>query len=135
MLWDNYPVNDGAIRSRRLYCEPLTSRSPALLSQLSGHLCNPMNQAMLSLPALTGLASLYGVGRDDAWLDRVLGTELWRQLRADQALFQQVGLDGIEEADRLGLATRYGQIPGAAAIEVAAWMRGEYTFDPACLTD
>lgn len=135
MLWDNYPVNDGAVRSRRLYCEPLSARSGTLQAQLSGHLCNPMNQAMLSLSALTGLAALYGRERDERWLEAVLGEQFWQQLRADRALFQEAGLDGIDLTDKQQLAAHYDLIPGLAAQEVSQWLRGEYAFDPGCLTD
>ena len=33
------------------------------------------------------------------------------------------------------LALEYTALPGEAAAEVAGWLQGEYTFDPACLTD
>jgi hypothetical protein len=39
------------------------------------------------------------------------------------------------EARLTELAAVYEQLPGEAAREVAGWLRGEYTFDPACLTD
>ena len=135
-LWDNYPVNDGAIRSRFLYCEPLSGRDSALRDRLSGHLCNPMNQGLLSLPALLGLAGLYNcAGLDENWLAGALGEATWRRLSGDRSLFQQQGLDGMGEAQAAELAAVYEQLPGEAAREVAGWLRGEYTFDPACLTD
>ncbi len=135
-LWDNYPVNDGAVRSRFLYCEPLSGRDPALAQGLTGHLCNPMNQGLVSLPALLGLARLYDCAEvDDSWLAGVLGEATWRRLSGDRSLFQQQGLDGMGEARLAELATVYEQLPGEAAREVAGWLRGEYTFDPACLTD
>jgi hypothetical protein len=49
--------------------------------------------------------------------------------------FHQSGLRGLGEARCKVLAGIYGEIPDAAAREVAGWLRGEYTFDPACLTD
>ena len=74
MLWDNYPVNDGALRSNSLYLEKLARRDSGLRGQLSGHLCNPMNQGLLSLPALLGLAELYGdVEPANAWLSGAPG--------------------------------------------------------------
>ena len=33
------------------------------------------------------------------------------------------------------LALEYAELPGEAAAEVGGWLRGEYAFDPACLTD
>lgn len=136
MLWDNYPVNDGAVRSNFLYCESLCGRDPRLRDHLTGHLCNPMNQGLLSLPALAGLAALYGMAENaQEWLPDVLGGELWQQLCADRADFQHLGLSGMGEARCRALARVYDGLPGRAAAEVAGWLRGEYAFDPACLTD
>jgi hyaluronoglucosaminidase len=135
-LWDNYPVNDGACRSNFLYCEPLHGRDRGLENLLRGHLCNPMNQGVLSLPALAGLASIYRrSGETDTWLEHALGQETWHQLRRDRELFQTAGLSGLEPSRREQLANQYLALPGQAAREVAGWLRGEYTFDPACLTD
>lgn len=136
MLWDNYPVNDGALRSNYLYCKALSLRDRGLKDLLRGHLCNPMNQALLSLPALAGLASLYtGATEEPKWLEQVLGALTWRQLRSDREAFEEVGLSGMGDARREQLAQVYDALPGPAAGEVAAWLRGEYSFDPACLTD
>ena len=136
MLWDNYPVNDGAVRSNFLYCESLSGRDPALRDHLAGHLCNPMNQGLLSLPALAGLAALYGLaGSNPEWLPEVLGASLWQQLCTDRATFQYAGRSGMGEPRCQALARVYDAIPGRAAEEIAGWLRGEYAFDPACLTD
>ena len=99
VLWDNYPVNDGAKRSRFLYCQSPEQRDPALAGELAGHLCNPMNQGLLSLPALAGLASLYGTRpAADAWLSEVLGRVTWEHLQRDRAEFRDAGLDGMGAA-------------------------------------
>ncbi|MFV0276924.1 MAG: beta-N-acetylglucosaminidase domain-containing protein [Parahaliea sp.] len=135
-LWDNYPVNDGAVRSRRLYLEPLPGREPGLGSELAGHFCNPMNQSWLSLPALRGLSRLHGRGEPPAtWEGEVLGELLWRLLQRDGPGFREPGLDALDGRRREALAREYAALPGPAAAEVAGWLRGEYTFDPACLTD
>lgn len=136
MLWDNYPVNDGAVRSNFLYCSRLSRRDTGLRELLSGHLCNPMNQAVISLPALAGLADLYrGTVSDDEWLEELVGQPTWRQLQQDREDFELLGLSGMGEARCLQLAAVYQSLPGQAASEVSAWLRGEYNFDPACLTD
>ncbi len=135
MLWDNYPVNDGAVRSNFLYTSKLSSRSTALRPFITGHLCNPMNQGFLSLPALSGLAELYGTGGlDEDALRRILGPLTWERLSQDKHIFEHDGLFGLGEQRCRQLASEYGDLPGAAAQEVAQWLRGEYAFDPACLT-
>ncbi|MCB1703380.1 MAG: beta-N-acetylglucosaminidase domain-containing protein [Halioglobus sp.] len=135
ILWDNYPVNDGAVRSNFLFTTKLAERSPALRPLLSGHLCNPMNQGLLSLPALSGLSELYGSGKlDDATLAGILGPATWEHLSRDRHDFQYQGLSGLGEKRCAALAAEYAGLPGAAAAEVAQWLSGEYRFDPACLT-
>jgi len=135
VLWDNYPVNDGATRSNFLYTSPLSGRSTALRPLLRGHLCNPMNQAMLSLPALAGLVKLYREEPlHDETLASLLGVEFWDLLQRDRTRFECEGLTKIGQPERRVLAGEYASLSGPGAQEVAAWLRGEYAFDPACLT-
>jgi hypothetical protein len=135
LLWDNYPVNDGAVRSNHLYTSPLSDRRGANPTMLSGHLCNPMNQPLLSLPALLGLARLHGSEVDEQQIAHWMGAECWRQLKHDSRLFQDAGLPAIDVLKRKELAALYSTFPGAAAREVKDWLSGEYAFDPSCLTD
>jgi hypothetical protein len=135
VLWDNYPVNDGEARSKRLYLEPLHDREPGLRHRLAGHLCNPMNQGLLSLPALLGLADLYGDSRSSLdWMIDAVGAATWERLQEDREDFAGLGLEGMGPLRCAELADRYGALPGPAAAETAAWLRGEYAWDPACLT-
>jgi hyaluronoglucosaminidase len=134
-LWDNYPVNDGSVRSNYLYINKLAHRSKDLRPFICGHFCNPMNQGLLSLPALSGLAELYGKrGLDEQALSRILGPQTWDRLSKDRQLFAKAGLSGLGKQQRSQLILTYGKLPGAAAAEVAGWLRGEYKFDPTCLT-
>ena len=136
LLWDNYPVNDGAVRSNFLYCSKLSHRESLAPGMLSGHLCNPMNQALLSLPALAGLGELYNsMDGDQGWLEEVMGRGTWQQLQADRQDFEQLGLSGLGPNRCRQLERVYRSLPGPAAVEVADWLAGEYIFDPACLTD
>jgi len=136
VLWDNYPVNDGAVRSRHLYLDPVADREPCPAVSLRGHFCNPMIQGWCSLPALLGLAQLYGGERtpDTSLPASILGVTTWRQLQRDSELFRDKGLD-MPEQQRCELVAIYRALPGPAAAEVVRWLRGEDAFDPACLTD
>ncbi len=137
VLWDNYPVNDGQKMSRFLHLRALSGRDELPdCPQVSGHLCNPMNQGYLSLLPLFGLASLYGSSGDfPTWAQAHFGESLARQLLSDIPLVQDAGLDGLEPEQRQRLLQSYSQFQHPAAQEMVAWLRGEYTFDPACLTD
>ena len=133
LLWDNYPVNDGAKASQFLHLEPLPARDPGLREVLSGHLCNPMNQAYVSQYPLAGLAQLYGGPRPQ--LEDYFSEDLSRQLALDRALFERHGLQKISADQRLRLAAVYRTMADPAAAEIANWLSGGYQFDPACLTD
>ena len=136
VLWDNYPVNDGAVRSRHLYLDPVAQRQRCPADALRGHFCNPMIQGWCSLPALLGLAQLYAGEReiDKSLPASILGATTWAQLQHDSDLFRDQGLEMPEQQRRERVAV-YGALPGPAAAEVVRWLRGEDAFDPACLTD
>jgi hyaluronoglucosaminidase len=135
-LWDNYPVNDGAQRSQFLYGEKLAHRDKSLSDKLGGHLCNPMNQGIVSLLALLGMSEIYGDAKpDDSWLREVWGGQAFDQLARDIGEFQRLGLQGMDSERRNHLSSLYSSLPGPAAREVEEWLRGKYAFDPACLTD
>ena len=135
-LWDNYPVNDGAVRSNFLYTSKLSSREVGLPRELTAHLCNPMNQGLVSLLALLGLTDLHKRAEPTtAYLYRALGKDVYNQLQRDSQDFENLGLSGMGQQRCSSLAEDYAGMPGPAAAEVAGWLRGEYTFDPACLTD
>ena len=108
---------------------------PVIRPWLAGHFCNPMNQAWLSLPALRGLAELHGGALPADWEAGALGGALWQRLRRDRDRFLDQGLDGLGEKRRDALASEYAALPGPGAAEAAGWLRGEYVFDPDCLTD
>ncbi|MCX2981369.1 hyaluronidase [Halieaceae bacterium IMCC14734] len=133
LLWDNYPVNDGAKASQFLHLQPLPERDPGLHEALSGHFCNPMNQAYLSQFPLAGLAQLYG--GPEPKLEDYFAEDLSRQLALDRPLFEHQGLQLIGAEQRLALAAVYRAMADPAAAEIADWLAGDYQFDPACLTD
>jgi hyaluronoglucosaminidase len=58
LLWDNYPVNDFFLGSRRLFLSPVTGRSQDAVAALSGVLSNPMTHQAASRPALVSYGDL-----------------------------------------------------------------------------
>jgi hypothetical protein len=133
LLWDNYPVNDGSRACNYLHLRPLSDRDPGLSAVLTGHLCNPMNQARLSLHALSGLATLYGGAPRTLAADYDEG--LCQLLNRDGERFQSAGLAALDPSARRELAKEYAACADPAAQEVVRWLNDEYAFDPACLTD
>jgi len=58
LLWDNYPVNDFFLGSRRLFMAPVSGRSAPALAEMSGILSNPMTHQATSRPALLSYGEL-----------------------------------------------------------------------------
>jgi hyaluronoglucosaminidase len=136
VLWDNYPVNDGAKMCRKLHLRPFKGRPGDRELWLRGHLANPMNQPWLSRIPLCTMFNAQSPGQDFASAVRQQCPESLAQLlERDVALFQDQGLDCIAEAQRQQLLRDYDAIAHPCAREVSDWLRGAYAFDPACLTD
>lgn len=141
-LWDNYPVNDGRKASDYLYLRGFTGRPAALADYLAGHAVNPMKQPWLSQLPLATLGYSYVHGSDydagSSWrqaAEEMLGTELAAMVEADLPLFADRGLVNLTDEEKQTLQTRYqpwAEVP--AVSELLGWLRGDYMFDPACLT-
>lgn len=142
-LWDNYPVNDGAVKSNVLQLRAFDQSHSQLEGKLSGHAVNPMNQAWLSKIPLASLPIAYQQAQDysaqNAFhliCEQLCGAELAQQLTEDVHTLQERGLKNLDQHERLILRQRYGQFPrNPFAKEIIDWLDGVYTFDPACLTE
>jgi hypothetical protein len=142
VLWDNYPVNDGRATSPFLHLRAYTGRPHQLQDWSAGHCVNPMNQAELSRLVLFSLGELYRNRHAyQPWRAQLkafkycLGDELAQRLLEDVALFQDVGLQALSAQQLEQIQRRYAPYGEQPLIgELLAWLRGEYRFDPACLT-
>ncbi|WP_020209328.1 beta-N-acetylglucosaminidase domain-containing protein [Gilvimarinus chinensis] len=139
-LWDNYPVNDGAVKSQHLYLSPPEASRFENQQHIEGIAANPMNQFALSLPALAGLAQgikCRAPATIDTLLKKLFSQPLAELLRQDAPFFANHGLNELDENERQRLLQRYRPHleKEEAAREVTDWLNGGYTFDPACLTE
>ncbi|MBT8138921.1 MAG: beta-N-acetylglucosaminidase domain-containing protein [Gammaproteobacteria bacterium] len=140
VLWDNYPVNDSAKLCKYLRLQAFSGREPWLADYTAAHMANPMNQARLSLLPLATLARCYAAGSTSelpaAWGSAVesLPEALALQLAKDAGTFSDLGLDAIRPREKDQLLGLYSGFDNAEALEVMAWLNGEYAFDPECLT-
>jgi hyaluronoglucosaminidase len=136
VIWDNYPVNDGAKLCQFLNLRPFGESAEHLSTWTAGQAINPMNQAYLSqIPLMTLTASdrqenpLYSAAY-------TLGGEVFATyLVADIAAFQDEGLERLSAARKNELIDRYQPFQTAYSQELVDWLQGKYPFDPACLTD
>lgn len=142
-LWDNYPVNDGAIKSKRLHLRPFPQAHSQLAPLIAGHAVNPMNQARLSEIALTSLAQAYAqqsgydpVAVQEQNLVHLCGPALAQELLLDIPRFQDEGLTQFSDETKRQLIQQYSaHLPNPYAQEIVDWLEDIYLFDPACLTD
>ena len=140
LLWDNYPVNDAKRLTSFLHLLPFTGRNAELRDLASGHLANPMNQAYLSQLPLFTLGNLYAgnpVAANQVFAQAcraLCPPALADALLVDAESFQAGGLEAFDGPARQRLLTKYSAFAHPMAGEVCDWLRGGYTFDPACLT-
>jgi hyaluronoglucosaminidase len=132
VIWDNYPVNDGAKLCQFLNLRPFGESAEHLANCAAGQAINPMNQAYLSqipLMTLTANSSLYSAAC-------ALGGEVFATyLVEDVAAFQDEGLERLSVVRKNELIDRYAPFQTAYSQEIVDWLQGKYPFDPACLTD
>lgn len=144
VIWDNYPVNDGAVISRYLHLRPFNYRQ-AVASGARGHAVNPMNQPWLSRIALctAHYRQDWSQAQEQQLFEQACveccGALMGRALIQDVTWLQDVGLDkmGAEKKDEL--RARYAAFvddanAGPYARELLDWLNEQYAFDPACLT-
>ena len=138
-IWDNNITNDSKLRSRFLFMTPDSGKWNLPAGLAAGLAINPMNQPSLSLLALCAYARVLGLPGEDVLSDNDCfadcGPALRAQLLSDLDAFQKTGLDGIGETARRSMLERYAAFESNPyARDTVAWLRGDYTFDPACLT-
>ncbi len=142
-LWDNYPVNDGAVKSNLLQLRAFPQSHSQLEGKVSGHAVNPMNQPWLSRIPLASLPLAYQQTKDyspehafQVICTELCGSPLARQLANDIPALQDRGLKHLSPIEQQTLRHNYQQYTNTPfAQEIIDWLDGVYTFDPACLTE
>ena len=142
-LWDNYPVNDSAVKSNLIQLRAVDTSHSQLQNSVAGHALNPMNQPWLSQIPIASLTRAYRDGNNyqaektltDICI-QLCGEELAKALLQDLSLLQDKGLSKLTAEEKIGLLHRYEKFSHSSiGYEIIAWLKGEYVFDPACLTD
>jgi hyaluronoglucosaminidase len=147
-LWDNYPVNDGAVKSKLLHLRAVNQSHSKIQNNVAGHALNPMNQPWLSQLAIASLPRAYSehnnYNPEKAFIEiatelfstQPCGEQLTEVLLRDIPLLQDKGLGKISEEEKAELIKRYSAFPeNAFCAEIIDWLNGGYEFDPACLTE
>ncbi len=142
-LWDNYPVNDGAVKSNLLQLRAVNKEHALLDGKIAGHALNPMNQAWLSQVPLASLPIAYQQKNNydnskvfEQLCVSLCGEKLAIELLNDIEQLQDMGLKNLTDIEKLALLKKYKNFPNNNyAQEIVDWLNGEYQFDPACLTE
>jgi hyaluronoglucosaminidase len=138
-IWDNSIANDAKTRTNFLFLDPAAGAWNLPADSVAGIAINPMNQPHLSWIALRGFQNILTEPSRRNSLSSIYrelcGPTVAEQLLADTDLFQNTGLAKLDAGKRSRLLDWYEkQRSNAFAAEVARWLRGEYVFDPQCLT-
>ena len=141
-IWDNHIANDSRTRTSHLYLDPAAGSWRLPADQVAGLAINPMNQPHLSRIALLGyrrlLATAAPAERRQALREictSLCGQPLAQHLLQDIGLLQDAGIAELDGETRRRLLDFYAaETSDPYAQEIAAWLRGEYAFDPQCLT-
>jgi len=138
-IWDNYIANDARTRTNFLFLDPAAGKWNLAAGHATGIAINPMNQPYLSRIALRGFQNILTKGPGTDLLPSICrelcGPLVAKRLLADIDLLQNKGLAGLDADTRRRRLEQYEKLPpNPFAGEVAAWLRGEYVFDPECLT-
>jgi hyaluronoglucosaminidase len=141
-IWDNHISNDSRTRTNHLFLDPSAGSWSLPVEWAAGLAINPMNQPYLSRIALCGYQHLLAAGPGGEGRQALpgicvdlCGEPLAERLLADLDLLQNKGLAGLDaDARRRHLDAYAKDESNPYAQEIAAWLRGEYVFDPQCLT-
>jgi hypothetical protein len=142
-IWDNNIANDGKVRCSHLYLDPKSMGWSLDPHRTAGIAINPMNQPSLSRLALANYASLLSNEGTplretsfESHVHSICGQPLAAAILEDLDLLQNRGLAGIDDAARAVLIEKYRKFePDGCALEISAWLKDEYRFDPSCLTE
>ncbi len=137
VLWDNYPVNDGARMSPYLHLRAMTGRGARIGPHLAGHAVNPALQPVLSRIPCLSLVDSYRLGDDydygrafDAAAKAVLGEVIAGHVRGHLGLFQDTGLSRIDADLKGKLRARYAAFDHPGAKEIVDFLDGRWAAAP-----
>jgi len=120
LLWDNYPVNDGAM-SDRLFLGPVRGREPGLVGACSGYVANPMMQPLASKPGLASIAGLVrGEDPEAAWSADIGELRTFAEACDGEHPLRLVELALAQPARSSGSS---GSSGSSALDELEAWLR------------
>jgi hypothetical protein len=138
-IWENLYANDGPKNCKFLKLKYFGGRSTSSLEEAEACGLNMLNQPQLSkILFLSSKFVIQGESEDQAFrqaLDELCSIEFRDFLLENRRVFLEEGLDSIPAEKKSLLLDHLPHLSDPAAIEVEAWLRGEYIVGSECLTD
>ncbi len=138
-IWDNYPVNDGKLISKKIYTREFTNRN-SLDGIVLSHAVNPMLEANLSKISLSTLPLCYN-GLDDKEIENQRLLSIKNLFNSDSLplvnylnKLNDEGIESLNSSDKNKLKNICRDLKTPCAFEVIQFLDGFYRFDPSCLT-
>jgi hypothetical protein len=139
-IWENLFANDGPRNCKFLKLKPFTGRENGVDALAESWGLNMMNQPELS--KIVFLASKYvlidKMDPELAWeksLERLVSPRLANFITGHAKLFLEEGLDKMSEEKKTKFLQDLSTFHEPAAVEIAAYLKGEYLVGSECLTD
>jgi hypothetical protein len=140
LIWENLYANDGPRNCKFLKLRYFTGRNSSLLKLTEAVGFNLMNQPYLS--QLVYLSSLWAMTKKltpaqafEASCLELCSKELAAFILKNRINFFETGLDKLPEEQKQNFLNELQGDTSPIALEVTAWLKGEYLVGPECLTD
>ena len=139
LIWDNYFANDGPKQCKFLRLKSLRGRDQQAYEASAGWAFNLMNQPGLSEILFAASAKVLLEGQQptpafEAAVREIAGPELATAILESEMLFDEVGIDKMDEGARSALRQKLEK-GGRFGREAIDWLDGKYVVGAECLTD
>ncbi len=139
-IWENLYANDGPRNCKFLKLRYFTGRSSKLLRSTQAVGFNLMNQPYLS--QLVYLSSLWAIEKNlspeesfKASCFELCSPKLAQFILYHRDDFFKLGLDQLTADQKHAMVTELQDDHSPIALDIKAWLKGEYLVGPECLTD
>ncbi len=129
LVWDNSFVNDGRLTSPFLPIG-VVPNVQAVVDSVAGFMFNPMNQSALACINLYMIK--HQVDLSEA-LEKI-APQCKSLVLNYLPEFRELGLDNLPQNKRQEMLELFHNLKHPVAFEITRWLKGEFIFDPACLT-
>ncbi|MBA2404964.1 MAG: beta-N-acetylglucosaminidase domain-containing protein [Bdellovibrionales bacterium] len=139
-IWENIFANDGPRNCKFLKLKYFTGRDDSLVSETSSVGFNLMNQPYLS--QILFLASYWVMTKNlspqlafENSCHELCSPQMAQFIIQHRSVFLNDGLDKVSGEEKINFLKELASDVTPVAMEMKAWLKGEYLVGPECLTD